>query len=117
MIPWERIREQYETEQGTRQELAERFGVAYSTLCRRAARENWQRRGQRETLRTAVRQLAGTAVRLARDAREEPDVRTVKDLSAVLRELTALGRALEQEEERGETVRVVLAEEVEPWSE
>ena len=38
-------------------------------------------------------------------------------LAAVLRELTALGRALEQEEEKDETVRVVLTEEVEPWSE
>ena len=35
----------------------------------------------------------------------------------ILRELTALGRALEQEEEKDETVRVVLTEEVEPWSE
>ena len=34
-----------------------------------------------------------------------------------VRELTALGRALEQEEEKDETVRVVLTEEVEPWSE
>ena len=46
-----------------------------------------------------------------------PLLRSVKELAAVLRELTALGRALEQEEEKDETVRVVLAEEVEPWSE
>lgn len=73
---------------------------------------------EKTKLRQAVRRLSVCAARLAEEAESGgTDVRSVKELAAVLRELTALGRALEQEEERGETVRVVLAEEVEPWSE
>ena len=73
---------------------------------------------ERTKLRQAVRRLSVCAARLAEEAESgAADVRSVKELAAVLRELTALGRALEQEEEKDETVRVVLTEEVEPWSE
>ena len=84
---------------------------------------------EKTKLRQAVRRLSVCAARLAEEtdvakanvmAQLESgaaDVRSVKELAAVLRELTALGRALEQEEEKDETVRVVLTEEVEPWSE
>ena len=65
-----------------------------------------------------MKTLALIRSRLAEEAESgAADVRSVKELAAVLRELTALGRALEQEEEKDETVRVVLTEEVEPWSE
>lgn len=73
---------------------------------------------EKTKLRQAVRRLSVCAARLAEEAESgAADVRSVKALAAVLRELTALGRALEQEEEKDETVRVVLTEEVEPWSE
>ena len=73
---------------------------------------------EKTKLRQAVRRLSVCAARLAEEAESgAADVRSVKELEAVLRELTALGRALEQEEEKDETVRVVLTEEVEPWSE
>ena len=73
---------------------------------------------EKTKLRQAVRRLSVCAARRAEEAASgAADVRSVKELAAVLRELTALGRALEQEEETDETVRVVLAEEVEPWSE
>lgn len=73
---------------------------------------------EKTKLRQAVRRLSVCAARLAEEAESgAADVRSVKELAAALRELTALGRALEQEEEKDETVRVVLAEEVEPWSE
>ena len=73
---------------------------------------------EKTKLRQAVRRLSVCAARLAEEAESgAADVRSVKELAAVLRELTALGRALEQEEEKDETVRVVLTEEVEPWSE
>ena len=73
---------------------------------------------EKTKLRQAVRRLSVCAARLAEEAeRGAADVRSVKELASVLRELTALGRALEQEEEKDETVRVVLTEEVEPWSE
>ena len=73
---------------------------------------------EKTKLRQAVRRLSVCAARLAEEAESgAADVRSVKELAAVLRERTALGRALEQEEEQDETVRVVLTEEVEPWSE
>ena len=73
---------------------------------------------EKTKLRQAVRRLSVCAARLAEEAESgAADVRSVKELAAGLRELTALGRALEQEEEKDETVRVVLTEEVEPWSE
>lgn len=73
---------------------------------------------EKTKLRQAVRRLSVCAARLAEEAESgAADVRSVKELAAVLRELTALGRVLEQEEEKDETVRVVLTEEVEPWSE
>ncbi len=73
---------------------------------------------EKTKLRQAVRRLSVCAARLAEEAESgAADVRSVKELAAVLRELAALGRALEQEEEKDETVRVVLTEEVEPWSE
>ena len=73
---------------------------------------------EKTKLRQAVRRLSVCAARLAEEAESgAADVRSVKELAAVLRELTALARALEQEEEKDETVRVVLTEEVEPWSE
>ena len=73
---------------------------------------------EKTKLRQAVRRLSVCAARLAEEAESgAADVRSVKELAAVLRELTALVRALEQEEEKDETVRVVLTEEVEPWSE
>lgn len=73
---------------------------------------------EKTKLRQAVRRLSVCAARLAEEAESgAADVRSVKELAAVLRELTALGRTLEQEEEKDETVRVVLTEEVEPWSE
>ena len=73
---------------------------------------------EKTKLRQAVRRLSVCAARLAEEAESgAADVRSVKELAAVLRELTAPGRALEQEEEKDETVRVVLTEEVEPWSE
>ena len=69
---------------------------------------------EKTKLRQAVRRLSVCAARLAEEAESgAADVRS----AAVRRELTALGRALEQEEEKDETVRVVLTEEVEPWSE
>ena len=105
---------------------------------------------EKTKLRQAVRRLSVCAARLAEEAESgAADVRSVKELAAVLRELpdyvclvfvydlieykadartklaallkeqgsVVLGRALEQEEEKDETVRVVLTEEVEPWSE
>ena len=70
---------------------------------------------EKTKLRQAVRRLSVCAARLAEEAESgAADVRSVKELAAVLRELTALGRALEQEEETDETVRVVLTEEGEP---
>ena len=66
---------------------------------------------EKTKLRQAVRRLSVCAARLAEEAESgAADVRSVKELAAV-------GRALEQEEEKDETVRVVLTEEVEPWSE
>ena len=53
---------------------------------------------EKTKLRQAVRRLSVCAVRLAEEAESgAADVRSVKELAAVLRELTALGRALEQE--------------------
>ena len=73
---------------------------------------------EKTKLRQAVRRLSVCAARLAEEAESgAADVRSVKELAAMLQKLTALGRALEQEEEKDETVRVVLTEEVEPWSE
>ena len=59
---------------------------------------------EKTKLRQAVRRLSVCAARLAEEAESgAADVRSVKEL--------------EQEEEKDETVRVVLTEEVEPWSE
>ena len=82
-------------------------------------RSRWgRRRNEAGENKAASGGAAAVGVRGAEEAESgAADVRSVKELAAVLRELTALGRALEQEEEKDETVRVVLPEEVEPWSE
>lgn len=116
-IDWEAVRRSYEVEGLTPRELAQRFGVGYSTVTRHIREEGWQApREKRSGLAALVEQLSDTVQETLERLRTEDkaDIRSVKDLTAALRELANLEKSLESES--GDTVRVVLSAEVEEWS-
>lgn len=115
-LPWEQLRQEYEREGLTYQELAQRYGVSTSTVSRRARADGWGRRGGS---RRRIEEVSGQLLAVVEEAlagRSDPlSVRELKDLTALLREMLAL-RELAQKEKGGEeTVHVVLEGPLEDW--
>ena len=101
-VPWEEIlRRRKEGE--TARALAEEFGVSVESV---------YKRGQRERLQQAARNLCRSAGSMVAQM-EDMDAKELKELTALLRELVTL----EERTDKGpETVKVVLAKEAEEWS-
>ena len=142
-IPWEDIRAAY-GEGVTRQALAQRYAVSYSALSRHIRTEGWtvapaetlsdkmpadpsapkkapaRRRSPGKSvfprLRQAARRLQQTAAVLlsAAENGDEVSIRDVKELAALLRELTALAHSIESSQP--EPVRVVLEPPLDEWA-
>ena len=142
-IPWEEIRAAY-GEGATRKARIQRYGVPYSTLSNHIRAEGWtvspeetlsdkisadplapkkapaRRRSPGKTvlprLRQAARRLQQTAAVLlsAAENGDEVSIRDVKELAALLRELTALAHSIESSQP--EPVRVVLEPPLDEWA-
>lgn len=113
-IPWKAIRQEFETGGLSCRELAGKYGVGYSTVTEHARREGWEIHRQ-----TALADQLSDLVRQALQSEqqeEKPDIRRVKDLMSLLRELDNLDRQQEDRRPGEIVVQVVVAPEVEAWS-
>ena len=119
-LPWEDMRRAFETEGLSCHEIAARFGVGYSTVTKHARQEGWLpgHAATAETMPALVERLSDTVMEVleAERQKERPDIHSVKELTAMLRELANMRKALESRETGETTVRVVLAPEIEAWS-
>ena len=118
---WEQVREAYERGEGSYQELAERFGVSKRTVCRHGKDEAWEKtepllRPEQRAMREVTQKLHSAAMReVERLEEQEADVKTIRDLTALVRELNQLAKC--DREDRTESLRVQWGEETEQWSE
>ncbi len=116
---WAQVRRAYERGEGSYQELAERFGVSQRAVCRHGLSEDWKKeepQTERTALREVTQKLHWAALReIARLEEQETDVKTIRDLTALVRELNQLAKS--DPEESGGTLRVQWGEETEQWSE
>lgn len=118
-LPWDAMRRAFEKEGLTCREIAQRFGVGYSTVTEHAREEGWTPGGGQETdLTGLVQRLTETVLAALEDLRqsEQPDIRSVKELTAMLRDLANLDKALESRQTEETVIRVELAPEAEAWS-
>ena len=106
---WEQVRGAYERGEGSYQELAERFGVSKRTICRHGKDEAWEK--TEPLLRPEQRAMR----EVERLEEQEADVKTIRDLTALVRELNQLAKC--DREDRTESLRVQWGEETEQWSE
>ena len=113
-VPWESIRREFERGKLTCRELAEKYGVGYSTVTEHARREDWEV-NQQPALARQLSDIVRQALE-SEQQEEKPDIRRVKDLMGLLRELGNLDKAQEDRPSGEDVVRVVLAPEVEEWS-
>lgn len=117
---WRRVREAYERGEGSQMELAARFGVNRQTVQTHAKAEGWIKGGRKAPpapdMREVTERLSGAAMReIGRLEEEETDVKTIRDLTALVKELNQLMKSAAGE--GGEsTVRVQWDEEAERWS-
>ena len=118
---WAQVRRAYERGEGSYQELAERFGVSKRTICRHGKDEAWEKtepllRPEQRTMREVTQKLHSAAMReVERLEEQEADVKTIRDLTALVRELNQLAKC--DREDRTESLRVQWGEETEQWSE
>ena len=124
-IPWQAIRERYERGGISYMGLSKEFGVPTSVIGKRAKREDWG--GDRKTCarKRSRGDLDGVVERLivivsdmvdkTADG-EEMDVKTLKELTAVLKELNNLSKNKTEIKPDNPLVRVVLEGEAEEWS-
>lgn len=115
---WQEARRAYENGEGSYQALAKRFGVSPGAMANHGRIEGWNRRKQRETsdLQTMTGKLSRAAMReIGRLEEGETDVKTIRELTALIKELNLL---MKSGGEAGEsTVRVQWEEGTEQWSE
>ena len=117
---WRRVREAYERGEGSQMELAARFGVNRQTVQTHAKAEGWIKGGRKAPpapdMREVTERLSEAAMReIGRLEEEEMDVKTIRDLTALVKELNQLMKSAAGE--GGEsTVRVQWDEEAERWS-
>lgn len=116
---WERVRRAYENGEGSYRVLAERFGVSYGSVVYHGQNESWRKKGEKKGLtdmRAVTGKLSEAAMReIGRLEEQEADVKTIRDLTALVKELNLLMKNTEEESEN--TVRVQWGEEAEEWGE
>lgn len=115
---WQKVRRAYENGEGSYQTLADRFGVSRGAMASHGRAEGWNRKKQEATdLQEMTGKLSRAAMReIGRLEEGEADVKTIRELTALLKELNQLMKSAA--EENGEsTVRVQWEEDMEQWSE
>lgn len=115
---WQEVRRAYENGEGSYQTLADRFGVSRGAMASHGRAEGWNRKKQEATdLQEMTGKLSRAAMReIGRLEEGEADVKTIRELTALLKELNQLMKSAA--EENGEsTVRVQWEEDAEQWSE
>lgn len=115
---WQEVRRAYENGEGSYQTLADRFGVSRGAMASHGRIEGWNRKKQESTdLQEMTGKLSPSSH--AGDwtaGGGEADVKTIRELTALLKELNQLMKSAG--EENGEsTVRVQWEEDTEQWSE
>lgn len=122
--PWKDIRARYEQGGISYKELSKQFGVSTSVIGKHAKREDWDGDRRQMTRKRSHGDLDGTVERLivivsdmvdkTADG-EEMDVKTLKELTAVLKELNNLSKNKNEVKAENPPVRVVLEGEAEEW--
>ncbi|MDO4810745.1 MAG: hypothetical protein Q3985_02250 [Eubacteriales bacterium] len=121
---WQEIRKRYERGGISYRELSKQFGVPVSAIGKRAKREDWS--GDRKQMARKksggnLHEAAGRLLTIASDLvskaehERQMDVKTLKELTAVLKELNQLSRTIENEKEEDSIVRVILEGQAEEW--
>ena len=121
--PWQAIRERYERGGISYKGLSKVFGVPASVIGKRAKREDWggdRKRQAGKRPRGDLYEVADRLVAIVSDmvavGREQMDVKTLKELTAVLRELNNLSRNRAEAKNDCPIVRVVVEGDAEEWS-
>lgn len=117
---WEEVRRAYENGEGGYRALAERFGVSYGSLVYHGRSEGWCKDGEKKPgladMQAVTGKLSEAAMReIGRLEEQEADVKTIRDLTALVKELNLLMKNTEEESES--IVRVQWGEEAEEWGE
>lgn len=121
---WMQIRQRYERGE-TYEQLAGEYGVSASAICRHSRAEGWGRRGSARGIPVAgrcVEELTQQMLHVAQAALCRDDgtanVKEMRELAALVRELLTLQRMAREGEEtpQQECVRLVLDRQVEDWS-
>lgn len=122
-IPWQEIRARYEQGGISYAELSRQFGVPTSVIGKRAKREDWGGDRKRHNGKKSHGDLYEVADRLVAivsdmvaEGREQMDVKTLKELTAVLRELNNLSKNRAEAKSDCPIVRVVVEGDAEEWS-
>ncbi len=130
MTDWTEMRRLYQQGGITYKELARRFGVSPATVCRRIREEGWDKRpgddlsAAAECLSRAVLKALGDTHQFyvpAKTGEEKLDIKSVKEMTAVLRDLASLRQTLREDgapaaSDDANTLRVVLEGEADQWS-
>ena len=116
-VKWSQARREFQRG-ATYTALAEKYGVSVSTVSRRARLEGWGKRGQSPGSGCTIAQVSERLLEAAEAALLCDDgtmsIRDMKELAALVRELTALREAEARGGECG-AVRVVLEGETRRW--
>ena len=114
MTDWDEIRNACVENGESLKSLAERYGVSYGALRKRASREGWRKQKNRQERETAKREEIERVGRklLARietclDEGKEIDLKEIKAVTGALKELQALDGEPGESGERTLTVRFV----------
>lgn len=119
---WDRVRDAYVRGEGSYKALAARFGASRQTVGIHGKQEAWvagrKQKKEEEKMQTAAEKLKAAAMRVITrmESGEEADVKTIRDLAALMKELNQLAKSSE-EENREQIVRVLWGEEGKRWSE
>lgn len=132
MTDWTEMRRLYQQGGITYKELARRCGVPLSTIYRHIREENSDQRSGNDLsaaadclTRAVFKALGDTRqfyipAKTGEDGTEKLDIKSVKEMTAVLRDLASLRQTLRDDEapaaDDANTLRVVLEGEAEQWS-
>lgn len=116
------VRQDYEGDGLSLEKLAKKYRIGKSTVSKWVKEEQWikgssqWRPSTRQQLRQAAERLSGAALRgVGQMEQEELDMKSVRELTGLLKEVGQLLKNTEQEEMAG-SVRVEWGDEVEQWS-
>ena len=123
--PWQTIRERYEQGGISYKALSTQYGVPVSVIGKRAKREDWQgdrkqygKKKSRGDLDKVVEQLTNIVSDMVEKAADDEklDVKTLKEMTAVLKELNNMSKDKNDSRIDNSLVRVVLEGEAKEWA-